>query len=150
MSAAEQIRSARAAAGITQGELAARTGVRQPNIAAYEKGTRSPSSLMLQRLLDALRIRPSVSLERHRAEVLDAAASLHATNVRVFGSVARGEDTPDSDVDLLVTFEATASLYDQAELIEVLSDILGHPVDVVSDRNLGRLGRRIIKDAAPL
>jgi predicted nucleotidyltransferase/DNA-binding XRE family transcriptional regulator len=136
MDAAERIRAARRQAGLTQQQLATRSGVRQPNIAAYENGGRQPSEAMLVRLLDATRPRPSELLERHREDVIRIAAHNHATNLRVFGSVARGDDRPGSDVDLLVTFEPDASLLDQAGLIADLEELLGTRVDVVSDRGL--------------
>lgn len=135
---------------MTQDELAARSGVRQPNIAAYETGARKPSDVMMRRLLDAARPRPSVALWAHRRDIARIAAQCHASNVRVFGSVARGDDDRDSDVDLVVTFDSTASLYDQAELVEALSDLLGHRVDVLSDRSLGRLQEAVSRDAVPL
>lgn len=128
---------------MTQQELAARSGVRQPNIAAYESGQRTPSEAMAARLLEAARPRPSVLLARHRDEVLRLAMRNRATNVRVFGSIARGEDTPDSDVDLLVSFQPGASLLDQAGLIADLEDLLGRHVDVVSDRALTDRDARI-------
>ncbi len=143
MSAAEQIARARHAAGLTQQELAARSGVRQPNIAAYENGRRHPSEAMLTRLLEAARPRPSVLLDRFRDEILRLAAHNKAYDVRVFGSIARGEDTPESDIDLLVSFELGASLLDQAGLIADLEDLLGRHVDVVSDRALTDRDARI-------
>jgi hypothetical protein len=136
VNAAERIQSARRLAAMTQQELAERSGVRQPNIAAYENGRRQPSPAMLARLLDAARPRPSVLLARFREQVLEIAARNHAGGVRVFGSIARGEDSPESDVDLLVTFGPEASLLDQAGLIAELEDLLGAHVDVVSDRAL--------------
>lgn len=142
MNAAETIRAARLAAGLTQVELADRSGVRQPNIAAYENGTRTISFGMLDRLVTAARDRPSVPLRRHRDEVLRIASLNRATNVRVFGSIARGEDRPDSDVDLLVTFEPGASLFDQAGLIEDLEKLLGRHVDLVSEGGLREAPRR--------
>lgn len=150
MTAAEAIRQARRQAGLTQHELAARSGVRQPNVAAYENGRRVPSPAMLTRLLDAARPRPSVMVRRHREEILRIAAANRARDVRVFGSIARGEDTPDSDIDLLVTFESGASVFDQAGLIEELQQLLERKVDVVSDRALGPRDREIREQAIPL
>jgi predicted nucleotidyltransferase/uncharacterized protein with HEPN domain len=134
---------------MTQQELAERSGVRQPNIAAYENGRRQPSPAMLARLLDAARPRPSVLLDRFREQVLEIAARNHA-GVRVFGSIARGEDGPESDVDLLVTFGPEASLLDQAGLVAELEDLLGAHVDVVSDRALKDRDAAIRAEAVPL
>ncbi|RIJ77537.1 helix-turn-helix domain-containing protein [Nakamurella silvestris] len=144
------MRQARERAGLSQSELSARTGVAQPNIAAYETGRRSPSSDMLGRIFAALRLPPSVLVARRRDAVLEIAASNKASDVRVFGSVLRGEDTPDSDVDLLVRFAPGASLLDQAQLVLELEDLLGVPVDVVSDRGSGERLERIRSLARPL
>jgi predicted nucleotidyltransferase len=69
-------------------------------------------------------------LRARREEVLRLAASYGASNVRVYGSVARGEAGPDSDIDLLVDFEAGRSLVDEVELQIQLAALLGWPVDV--------------------
>jgi uncharacterized protein len=78
--------------------------------------------------LDAVRSR--------RAEILAAARRRRASRVRVFGSVARGEAEPDSDVDFLVDFDDKASLLDQVGLIQDLHELLGLVVDVLSSRGL--------------
>ena len=68
--------------------------------------------------------------------------------MRVFGSIARGEDHPDSDVDLLVTWEDGASVYGMVDLIDRLQQLLGCHVDIVSDRELDSIiGRNILTDA---
>jgi predicted nucleotidyltransferase len=79
-----------------------------------------------------------------RAAILDAAARHHASNVRVFGSIASGADTASSDVDLIVHFSADASLYDQIDLITELEELLGFDVDVISD------GARGIESISPV
>jgi uncharacterized protein len=71
-----------------------------------------------------------------RAEILAAARRRRASRVRVFGSVARDEAGPDSDVDFLVDFDDEASLLDQVGLIQDLHDLLGVGVDVVSSGGL--------------
>jgi len=134
--ASDQIRRARTRAGLTQHQLADLSGVRQPNIAAYENGQRVPSPEMLVRLLRAARTRPSKILDAHREQVRQLAHQHHVDRIRVFGSVARGDDNPDSDLDFLVTFAEHASLLDQAALHDDLEDLLGVPVHVVSDRAL--------------
>lgn len=75
-----------------------------------------------------------------RAEHIRAAARRHrgTGRVLVFGSVARGDDGPGSDVDLLVEFAEGASLFDQVALEDELADLLGTAVDVMS---LGAQGR---------
>ena len=86
--------------------------------------------------MSAARPRPSTLLREHRAEVLALAAANHAGDVRVFGSIARGEDTPDSDIDLLVRFESGASLFDLVRFAEKLEAMLGVHVDVLSENGL--------------
>ena len=83
-----------------------------------------------------------------RAEILAAAARHGATNVRVFGSVARGDAGATSDVDFLVDFEPGRSLLDLAGLLVDLEDLLGHPVDVVTEPGLkARIRQRVLAEA---
>jgi len=87
-----------------------------------------------------------------RDEVLRLAARHGATNVRVFGSVARGEATDDSDLDLLVTWDyARMTAWGSAGLWDDLEALLGRPVDITSEKGLHPLIRdRVIKEAVPL
>lgn len=142
--------SIRQAAGLTQQELADLSGVAQPNIAAYENETRTPSPKMLARLSAAAKPRPSRVLREHRDEVAASARRHGAVDVRVFGSVARGQDRPGSDVDLLVTFTPDATLFDLVEFESEVSDILGVGVDVVSANGLRDDHARIVAEAIPL
>ena len=92
---------------------------------------------------------PSMAqLTRVRAEILTAAARHGATNVRVFGSVARGDADAVSDVDFLVDFEPGRSLLDLAGLLTDLQDLLGYPVDVVTEPGLkARIRQRVLAEA---
>jgi uncharacterized protein len=151
MGAPGSIQQAREAAGLSQSELAALSGVAQPNISAYESGTRRPSDQMVRRLISAARPRPSVILAAHRMEVLDLARANKAENVRVFGSIAQGEDTADSDIDLLVRFRDGASLLDQSSLLLELEELLGTRVDLVSEGALqAERDNEILLRAVPL
>lgn len=86
-----------------------------------------------------------------REEILRIAAQHGARNVRVFGSVARGEAGEDSDIDLLIELEPNRSLLDHAALLVDLEDLLGHRVDVVTEKSVyWLLRRRILKEAKPL
>ena len=73
-------------------------------------------------------------LQAKREEILKVCARYGAHNVRVFGSVARGEADEQSDIDLMVDFEPGRSLLDHAGLWLELQDLLGVKVDVVSGR----------------
>ena len=68
----------------------------------------------------------------------EIASRYHASNLRVFGSVARGDNHEDSDIDFLVRFEPGASLLDQSGLIEELGRYFGCRVDVVSDKSVNK------------
>jgi hypothetical protein len=91
------------------------------------------------------------ALRSRRAEILDIARKHGARNVRIFGSVARGDAGPDSDVDILVELEPGRSLLDHAALMLDLSDLLGCKVDVVTDRGIRpRIRDRVLLEAVPL
>jgi len=91
------------------------------------------------------------TLRSRRTEILEVARKHGARNVRVFGSVARGDSGPDSDVDLLVELEPGRGLLDHAALMLDLSDLLGCIVDVVTDRGIRpRIRDRVLLEAVPL
>ena len=103
-------------------------GRSQPKVSRLIKGYR------------ANHFRPRSSLGRilaqHHDEILALAHAHKAENVRVFGSVARGEDHESSDIDLLVDLAPGADLFDLSSLESELEQLLGHPVDVVPTRML--------------
>jgi predicted nucleotidyltransferase len=87
----------------------------------------------------------------HRDQILAIASRYGASQVRLFGSVARGDDTPDSDVDFLVRFEQGRSLLDQGGLLMELRGLLGMKVDLLSEGALtGRFGEHVQREAIPL
>jgi hypothetical protein len=87
-------------------------------------------------------------LKEKREEILRIAAKHGARNVRVFGSVARGEADAQSDIDLLVEFEPDRSLLDHAALWLELQDLLGCKVDVVSEGGVkARIRERVLREA---
>jgi len=91
------------------------------------------------------------SLRSRRAEILAVARRRGARNLRIFGSVARGDAGPASDVDILVEFEPGRGLLDHAGLMLDLSELLGCKVDVVSERGLHWYIRdRVLGEAVPL
>jgi predicted nucleotidyltransferase len=86
-----------------------------------------------------------------KADILRIAAKHGARNVRVFGSVARGEARSDSDVDFLVDMEPGRTLFDMGGLLMELRDLLGTEVDVVSEHGLKpRMREHVLKDARGL
>jgi hypothetical protein len=90
-------------------------------------------------------------LAEKREEILRLAASRGARNVRVFGSVARGEATEDSDIDLLVEVESGRSLLDVVGLWLDLQQLLDRKVDLLTDAGVNRhLRERIMAEARPL
>jgi predicted nucleotidyltransferase len=78
------------------------------------------------------------------------AARHHANRVRLFGSVARGDDRPDSDIDLLVDFDQDSSLFDLMRMTRELEELLGHPVDVVSAAGLKDRDGHILNESVDL
>ncbi len=90
-------------------------------------------------------------LREKREEILKIAAKHGAYNVRIFGSVARGEADEKSDVDVLVEMEPGRSLFDLGGLLMELEQVLGRRVDVVTVPGLKkRMRERVIKEAVPL
>jgi uncharacterized protein len=90
-------------------------------------------------------------LEAHRDEVLAFARGHGAPRVLVFGSVARNEDGPDSDIDLLMDIPTTYSLFAMTRLQRELSELLGVPVDLGSIDDLRpRVRERVLAEARPL
>jgi predicted nucleotidyltransferase len=83
-------------------------------------------------------------LRERRDEILRIAARHGASNIRVFGSVARGEATAQSDVDFLVELERGRSLLDHAALMVDLENLLGRRVDVATERGLKPRVREVI------
>ena len=91
------------------------------------------------------------SLKANRAKILALAEKYGASNVRVFGSVARGEAQADSDVDFLIDLEPGRSLLDHIGLKQDLEDLLGRSVDVAESVTLHDLIRyRVLRDAIAL
>lgn len=151
--AADILRQARVLSGVSQVELSRRTGVAQSTISAYERGINEPSLKSLRALVAGTGLDMEIALRygcqrrlpttrtgellRSRAGELAAAAKrLGASNLRVFGSVARGEDGPNSDIDLLVDVEPGTSLIGLGKLETAFEAVLGREVDVVPASSL--------------
>jgi predicted nucleotidyltransferase len=90
-------------------------------------------------------------LREKRQEILAIAAKHGAYNVRIFGSVARGEADEDSDVDFLIDAGPKRTPFFPGGLVRDLEGLLGRPVDVVTEKGLrSRIRERVLKEAVPL
>lgn len=169
LSAGAVLRSARKRAGLSQIELASRAGITQSVISAYESGRRQPSVPTLAALVEAAGYELEVSVREpggdlsrltgpvgrrvleHRAELIAAAAAHGVANLRVFGSVTRGEDRPDSDVDLLADIPPGMGLFGLGRVAEALERILGAHVDLVPAGQLKpSIQKRVKRDLVTL
>lgn len=96
-------------------------------------------------------MKPSQVLESHRADIRRIVAAHRALNARVFGSVVHGEDTEDSDLDILIDPTAETTLMDVAAIQVELEDLLGVSVDVLTPNALPEKFRnRVITEAVPV
>ena len=89
-------------------------------------------------------------VEAKRHEILGVVRRHRGVSVAIFGSVARGDETPASDIDFLVEFESGSSLFDLFHMTEELEALLGVPVDVVSVGGLKERDSHIRREAVPL
>jgi predicted nucleotidyltransferase/DNA-binding XRE family transcriptional regulator len=164
------IRDARRRAGLSQAELAHRANVSQPVISAYESGRREPGFATLAKLVEASGYRLRIDLvaepgrrgglpdtpmgrrlRRQRRAIVEAAERRGATNVRVFGSVARGQESGSSDVDLLVDLAGDVGIVGLIGLEREIAEMLRRPVDVVPAANLKPgLASQVLAEAIPL
>lgn len=86
-----------------------------------------------------------------RDEIIRIANKYGARNLRVFGSVARGEAGPESDVDFVVRFEPGRSLLDQSNMILDLQELLGRKVEIASEKWLNEhIKEQVLSEAVPL
>ena len=170
MNVGELIRDARNRAKLSQAALAERAKTSQPAIARYEAGAATPSLSTLERILAASnsslvlsakqgRLRARQPSSGHRLahvrafrKELQAAAGRHGIrDLRVFGSVARGEETPESDVDFLVELEPNRTLIDVIGFQQDAEHILGVGVDVAVPRVMKeRVRVRAMREARPI
>ena len=160
-----RIAAARRASPLTQTALARAASLDRTALSKIERGGRNVGSLELVRIARALRLpvdrlladsaparkRGFLELKKRRRAITDIAARHGARSVRVFGSIARGEARPESDIDLLVKMGPGRSLLDQAALLVELQDLLGRDVDIVTEEGLGgRIRERVLREAVPL
>jgi uncharacterized protein len=170
----QAIHQARLDANLSQVDLATRAGTSQSALARYETGAALPTLPTLERLLAAcgrrleiktpLARRPGPSssvrsrlgpqadrLRRQRRRLLDAAEKHGVGHLRAFGSLARGEATTGSDVDLLVDLKPGHTLLDLAAFRREAAEILDLPVDVATaDMLKDRIRDEVLSEALPL
>jgi uncharacterized protein len=170
----QTIRQARLSANLSQVVLAARAGTSQSALARYETGAALPTLPTLERLLAACgrrleiqtpparrpgavssvrsRLGPQAEkMRRHRRLLLNAAERHGVGHLRAFGSLARGEATAESDVDLLVDLKPGRTLLDLAAFRREAEEILDLPVDVATaDMLKDRIRDEVLNEALPL
>jgi predicted nucleotidyltransferase len=99
----------------------------------------------------ALNMKPSLALEAHRIEIREIFLEHRALNARVFGSVAHGSDSEDSDLDILVDTTPDTSLFDLGAIRYKLRNLLGVSVDVLTPAALPDKFRHIVmREAIPV
>lgn len=175
MNVAATVHHARTRAGLSQAALAKKAGTSQPALARYETGAALPTLPTLERLLrgcgqqleldvrDAVEQPTSASsvrsqlgplaqqLRRGRRRLLDSARAHGVRRVRVFGSIARDEAGPDSDVDLLVELAPGRTLLDLVGFRLDAAETLGIPVDVATpDMLKEHIRAEVLAEAVPL
>lgn len=128
-------------------------GMTQRQIAEYLGRSQPEISRLLS--LSEPRFMPKSPLGRHlvekRSEIEMAVENAGASNIRVFGSLARGEDGPESDIDLLIDIPDGFSLFDLGRLQAEVAEIACHPLDLVPTRGLkGAIKSNAMKEAIPL
>ncbi|HEU0206964.1 MAG TPA: helix-turn-helix domain-containing protein [Pseudolysinimonas sp.] len=162
--AASTLRGARMRAGLTQTELAERANVAQSVISAYESSRREPSLETLRRLVSAtgfeidLLLVPAAprssrrqAVDQNRMRLKRTLGALGARNIRLFGSVARGDDGPDSDIDLLVDVAPDVGLFALGRMRSEAERILGTTVDIVPANSLKPdVAQRVLAEAIAL
>lgn len=168
MTSGALVRDARRRAGLTQTELAQRGGISQSVVSAYESDHRHPALSTLAALIEAtgfdldvrVTTRKDLSrltgpigrrVRRRRQNLVSAAARHGITNLLLFGSVARGEDRADSDVDLTANIPANLGVLSLGRVIDEFEQILGTHVDLVPTDGLKPdVAARVERDAIRL
>ena len=149
---------------MTQVQLASNASVAQSVVSAYESSSREPSLETLRKLVAAagfdldVQLVPSVpksarrkSVDNNASRLRRAFRALGASHVRLFGSVARGDDGPESDIDLLVDVASSVGLFALGQMRSEAERILGTRVDVVLANSLKPdVAERVLAEAIPL
>jgi prevent-host-death family protein len=123
--------------------------VGEPAATVYQSAARQ-TGRQVQRGVSSRPV-PLEWLKAKREEILRIASRYGARNVRIFGSAARGQAAPTSDVDFLVDLEPGRSLLDLGGLLDELQSLLGRPVDVVTPTTLrDHIRQTVLQEAVPL
>lgn len=159
-----RVAEARRSAKVSQASLAASVSLDRSAISKIESGSRSLSSLELAHIARTLE-RPIewfvseqtskgdavLAVRRNRKAILRIARKYGGGSVSVFGSVARKDPGPDSDIDFLIEMEPGHGLFEQTAMLLDLEELLGRPVDVVTPEGLReRMRERVLREAVPL
>ncbi|MBO0980113.1 helix-turn-helix domain-containing protein [Microbacterium sp. SD291] len=146
--AAAVLRHARKESGLTQAALARLAGMTQSVVSEYENGRREPSFDAVDRLVSAAGLAIEISPQpRHSDRMLDnvlahseelrrALRPLGAQRIRVFGSVARGDDSDSSDIDLVVDVPPATGIFGLLRMQREAEAVLGRSVDLVPNDGL--------------
>ncbi|UFS60917.1 XRE family transcriptional regulator [Subtercola endophyticus] len=169
-SAARIIRSARERSALSQRDLGILAGIPQSAISAYESGRKQPSFQALTRIVGSAGFSLSIVLnpteatvlpgfsgpagrkvQRQRQEFRELLAQRNLERPEIFGSIARGDDRPDSDLDVLVDVPDGVGLFALAAVKRESEDLLGVPVDLVPRAGLkSMIAETIARDLVPL
>lgn len=159
------LRNARKAAQLTQAELAQRANITQSVVSAYEAGRREPALSTLLKLVESAGYTLNLGLEskpvhtpdfvkilhKHKEQILQWCADAGASNMRIFGSVARGTAGPTSDIDLLVDLAPETSLFALMSLEEKIQNLVGIKIDLVPESGLKpSIKKEVLSEAIPL
>jgi predicted nucleotidyltransferase/DNA-binding XRE family transcriptional regulator len=166
--AAALLRDARLRAGLSQAELGRRAGVTQSVVSAYESGARQPSVPTLARLVAATGLELDMRLsepaaigpasgalgqrvQARRVEIHEVLARYGLSNARLFGSVARDDERPESDMDLLVDVPEGVGLVTLGRCQAELEVLLGARIDLVPAGDLKPgVVAEVLAEAVPL
>lgn len=161
-----RIAEARRSRGLSQTALAGAASMDRTALSKIETGRRRVGSMELARIAQTLRVPveqfltedapptdpdPLTTIRSQRDAILRICRRHGARLPRLFGSIARGDATPESDIDVLIEMEPGRSLLDQAALLVELRELLGRDVDVVTTDGLrDRIRERVMNEAVPL
>lgn len=165
LTSSEILKNARRSAQLTQSELASRAHVTQSVISAYESGRREPALTTLSKLVEAAGFVLNIGLNpalvhtpdflglvhRNKQRLFELADAAGVSNMRIFGSVARGTAGPTSDIDLLVDVSPQVGLFALMQLEKNIHELLGVNIDLVPEDGLKpEIREQVLREAISL